>query len=162
MAYITENQLSNILDIPVALATTNLRMGDWLVIASVRLVAPMRLTYRWSSLTLFSATVDIEDISNGNKIYGNLGLVYLTLRKDYISGNPGAAGGLDALVGLDLTTVNRNPASPVIVTAPGVYSWIVANNMQASTDTAPVIPASTSVDFRVTINGAARLELDSQ
>lgn len=161
MAYLTENQLSNVMDIPVALSATDLRMGDWVVLAAVRVDSPMRLTYKMANLTVSASTVDPADITAGNKIYGNLGLVYLTLRKDYVSGSPGEAGGYDALVATDLGTYSRDTSLGVVVTTPGIYSWIVANNMQASTDTAPVIPTSTSIDFRVSVNGTARIELDS-
>lgn len=161
MAYLTENQLSNVVDIPIALSSTDLRMGDWVVLATVKIVSPMRLTYKIANLSVSASSVDPADITNGNKIYGNLGLVYLTLRVNYISGNPGEAGGLDALVATDLGTYSRDYTNIVTATTPGIYSWIIANNMQPSTDTNPVIPVSTSIDFRVTANGVARLELDS-
>lgn len=161
MSYLTENQLSNVLDIPVALSSTDLRMGDWVVVAAVKITTPMRLTYRVANLTISAATVNPEDISNGNKIYGNLGFVYLTLRKDYTSGSPGVAGGLDALVADDLGSFARDASLPVTITAEGVYSWIIANNCQPSTDASPVIPTSTSIDFRVSATGVVRLELDS-
>lgn len=161
MAYMTENMLSNVVDIPIALSSTDLRMGDWIVLATTKIVEPMRLVYRVCNLTLSGATVDPDDITAGNKIFGNLGLVYIAMRKDYTSGNPGEAGGLDALVATGLDTFSRNVLLPVTITAPGIYSWIIANNMQPSTDTTPVIPTSTSIDFRVTANGVARIELDS-
>jgi hypothetical protein len=106
-------------------------------------------------------TVDPTLITAGNKIYGNLGLAYLTLRKDYTSGSPGAAGGLDVLVSDGLGIVSRNPVVSVVITAAGVYSWIIASNMQPSTDTVPLIPVSTSIDFRLAVTGTVRLELDS-
>ncbi len=161
MAFITENQLSNTLDIPVALSSTDLRMGDWIVLATVKLVEPMRLTYRVANLTLSASVVDPDDITNGNKLFGNLGLVYLTLRRNYISGNPGEAGALDVLVATELGTFSRNASVPVTTTTAGDYSWIIVNNMQPSTDTIPIIPVSTSIDFRVNVNGVVRLELDS-
>lgn len=161
MAFLTENQLGNTMDLPVALAVTDLRMGDWLTIATVKVVSPMRLAYRLANLSVISSTVDVSDIAAGNKIYGNLGLVYLTLRKDYVSGSPGAAGGLDVLTATSLGIFSRDTSLGIAITTPGVYSWIIASNMQASTDTSPVIPASTSIDFRITVNGSARLELDA-
>ena len=161
MAYLTENQLSNVMDIPISLSSTDLRMGDWVVVAATKIVSPMRLTYKLCNLTVSASTVDPADITNGNKIFGNLGLVYLALRKDYISGSPGEAGGYDVLVATDLGIYSRDTTLGVIITTPGVYSWIIANNCQASTDATPVIPTSTSIDFRVSVTGTARLELDS-
>jgi len=161
MSYLTENVLSNTVDVPVALPATDLRMGDWMVISSVAVTEPMRLTFRVASLRIMSSSVDTSLITSGNKVYGNLGLVYLVLRRNYVSGTPGAAGGLDVLVASALGTTTRNFSSVVTATTPGVYSWVLANNMQASTDASPVIPTSTSIDFRVTVNGAARIELNS-
>lgn len=161
MAYLTENMLSNVLSVPIALPSTDLRMGDWVVIASVRLITPMKLTYTVANLQLSASSVDPADITAGNKIYGNLGIAYLTMRKDYISGSPGAAGGYDALIINELGIVSRDTSTSVVVTEPGLYSWIIANNMQPSTDTVPVIPVTTSIDFRVAVTGTVRLELDS-
>jgi len=160
MAYLTENMLSNVVDIPIALSSTDLRMGDWIVLASTRIESPMRLTYKIASLTLSAATVNPDDITNGNKIYGNLGFVYVAMRLNYTSGDPGEAGGLDSLVATSLGTFSRNYSNIVTITEPGVYSWIIASNMQPSTDATPVIPVSTSIDFRATVNGVARIELD--
>lgn len=160
MAYITEQKLSNVLDLPIALPATNLKIGDWVVVAVTKLVVPMRLTYTVANLQLLTASVDVADITAGNKIFGNLGLVYLTMRLNYGSGTPGAAGGLDVLVADSLGTFTRDTSAPVVTIAPGLYSWIVANNMRASTDTVPVIPTSTSIDFRTAVTGTVRLELD--
>lgn len=161
MAYLTENLLSTTLDTPIALSTTDLRMGDWLVIATVKIAVPMRLTYRMTSLELLTCSVDTALITNGNKNFGNLGYAYLTMRKDYASGSPGAAGGLDALVATSLGYFERDTTTSVVVTDPGVYSWIIANNMQPSTDTVPLIAASTSIDFRLIVTGSVRVELDA-
>jgi len=161
MAYLTENMLSNVVDIPITLYSTDLRMGDWVVLATTKIVTPMRLTYKVASLSLSASTVNPIDITNGNKVYGNLGLVYIAMRLNYTSGNPGEAGGLDSLVATGLGTFSRDPSVVVTVTEPGVYSWIITNNMQPSTDVSPIIPISTSIDFRVTANGVARIELDS-
>lgn len=160
MPYLTEQRLSTTLDIPIALSSTDLRMGDWLVVATIRIVEPMRLTYRMANLQLLLASVDTALITNGNKNFGNLGFAYLTMRKDYVSGTPGAAGGLDALVATSLGYFVRDTTTSVVVTSPGVYSWIVCNNMQPSTDTVPLIAPSTSIDFRLISTGTARLELD--
>ena len=136
-------------------------MGDWVVISAIKIVTPMKLTYRMANLQLSAMTVGPTLITAGNKIYGNLGLAYLTLRKDYASGSPGAAGGLSVLVSDGLGITSRDTSSSVIITSPGVYSWIIVNNMQPSTDTVPLIPVSTSIDFRLAVTGTVRIELDS-
>ena len=161
MAYLTENQLTNTMDMPIAVPSTDLRMGDWVVVSSIKVVAPMKLSYKLANIQLSASTVDPALITASNKIYGNLGLVYLTLRKDYLSGSPGVAGGLDALVANALGITQRNTTVTVQITTAGVYSWIIANNMQPSTDTVPLIPVSSSIDFRVAVTGSVRLELDA-
>jgi len=161
MAYLTENQLSNVVDMPIALPATDLRMGDWVVIAAIKIVVPMKLTYKLANLQMSASSVDTALITAGNKIYGNLGLTYLTLRKDYVSGSPGAAGGLDALVSNGLGITSRSPSVSVVITSAGVYSWIIASNMQPSTDTTPLIPVSTSIDFRLAVTGSVRLDIDA-
>lgn len=161
MAYLTENQLSNVMDMPIAVSSTDLRMGDWVVLGTIKITTPMRLIYKVSNLYISASTVDVASITNGNKIFGNLGLAYLTMRQDYISGSPGAAGGLDVLVATGLGPFSRDVTNIITVATPGVYSWIVANNMQPSTDTVPIVPVSTSIDFRVIVTGTVRLEMDS-
>jgi hypothetical protein len=121
----------------------------------------MRLTYRLCNIAITATTVDPTLITSGNKIYGNNGFAYLTLRRNYISGVPGEAGGLDNLVAYSLGVYSRDITQPVVIITPGVYSWIIANNMQPSTDTSPTIPTSTSIDFRLSVTGSVRLELDN-
>lgn len=161
MGYLTEAQLSNMMDMPIALSSTDLRMGDWVVVASIKIVVPMRLTYTLANLELSACTVNPDSITNGNKVFGNLGFAYLTLRKDYTSGTPGAAGGLDVLVASTLGIFSRDVTNSVIATTAGTYSWIICNNLQPSTDTSPLIAVSTSIDFRVSVTGTVRLELDN-
>jgi len=161
MAYLTENRLSNLLDVPLAIPSTELKMGDWVIMGSVRIIAPMRLTYKFMGMQVLTASVTISNIDNSNLIFGNLGLVYVTLRRDYQSGSPGEAGALDVLVANNIGNFARDVTSPVIDATPGVYSWILANNMQPSSSTDALIPPSTSIDFRVTALGMVRVELDN-
>lgn len=161
MSYLTEAKLANLADIGVSLPATELKQGDWLVLASIKLVAPMRLTFKFLNIQIISASVNVADISNTNKIFGNLGLVFVTLRRDYVGGNPGAAGGLDAIVATGLGVTPRT-GTTVKFTTPGFYSWIVANNMQASSEEGVIVPATTSIDFQVSVTGTARLDFDSR
>lgn len=158
MAYLTENRLSDIIDIPISLAATELMMGDWLTVASIKIQAGMRVSCSLLNLQINSATVDVADIVPANLIYGNLGLVYVVLRKDYMSGNPGVAGGLDSLIATNLGLFSRSMSSPVVVTQAGTYSWIIANNTQYS-DENTVIPAGQDINFIAMVTGTARLEL---
>ena len=161
MAFLTENQLSNTLDLPIALPATDLRMGGWIAVATVYIAAPMQLTYQFANVQIISSSVDNTKITSGNKSYGNLGLVYLALRPNYTGGSPGAAGGIDAVVATDVGVFSRDTSTSVVITTPGNYTWLVASNMQPSTDSSPLLPPSTSIDFRVAVSGVVRLTLDN-
>jgi hypothetical protein len=162
MGYLTEAKLSNVADIPVGLPATEIKMGDWVIVASVKVVSPMKLTYRLLNLQVHTSTVDISLIQNVNKVFGNLGIAYVVVRRDYTSGTPGAAGALDVLTATGLGVFSRDAANVVELTTPGTYSWIIANNTQPSSDSSSLIPSSTSIDFRMSVTGQVRLELDSQ
>lgn len=157
MGYLTDNKLRSVVDLPIALPNTTLKQGDWIVVSTVKLLAPQRLSMRSLILQLVEASVDTADIGTANKVVPNLGLAYLVLRKDYASGTPGATGGLDYMYLEDLGTVVRSTV-PVLLTAPGNYSLICANNMQAST--ASTVPTSSSIDFKLLVTGQFRLELN--
>lgn len=159
MGYLTTNKLSNLVDVPVAMAATEVQQGDWVVVASIKVVSPMKIVYKFLNLSLVSSTVDIAQISNTNKIASSLGLAYVVLRRDYVSGSPGAAGALDSLVITAQTTVARDTDLVLSFTTPGVYSWIVANNMQPSSSSS--IPTSTDINFQLSVSGQVRVELDS-
>jgi hypothetical protein len=69
MSYITESKLTEIMDIPVSLPATQLKMGDWLVVAAFKLVAPAQLTCRYLNLQLLSSSVTPGNIVADNCIY---------------------------------------------------------------------------------------------
>jgi hypothetical protein len=158
MGYLTTSKLTNIIDLPIQLPATEIKMGDWLVIGSIKIAEPMRLLYRFLNLQLHTSSVDIADISAVNKVSGNLGYAYVALRRDYSAGNPGAAGAIEVLNISQIGLVERNNVETVFAT-PGRYSWIIANNMQPSSSS--VIPTSTDINFRLSVTGQVRLELDN-
>lgn len=159
MGYLTEAHLANTLDLPVTLAATQLNMGDWLQFAAVKLVQPYRLRFRMLNLQLHESSVDINDISSSNLIYGNLGLVYVALRLDYLSGTPGQSSALDTVVASSVGMVARDLDNELVLTTPGTYSWFVANNCQPNS--ASSIPAATSIDFTLSVTGQVRMELET-
>jgi hypothetical protein len=159
MPYILESHFENTLDIPVSLGATNLRMGDWLVVATLNLERPAMFTWNFCSLQILSSSVNFNDISASNYVNGNLGLVYLILRKDYTGGLPEATGALDIVTATGKGIFNRNLANKLVVTEPGSYSWIIVNNMKVSSAENPQIPVTTSIDFIVAVTGAARYTL---
>jgi hypothetical protein len=156
MAYLTENKLKTVVELPIALPATLLKQGDWLCVSTVKLVAPQRLSLRALTFQMLESTVDTADIGTVNKVVPNLGLAYFVLRKDYVSGAPGTSGALDYLKLDGVGAVSRSTV-PTIMTAPGTYTIICVNNMQASTSSS--IPTSTSIDFKLLMTGQFRLEL---
>ena len=155
MPFLTEEVLRSTVDLPVTLPATEIKQGDWLVVATTKLVAPMQLSYAHVTLSLLGCSVNTGLIGADNRINGSLGLVYLALRRDYAGEAPDAAGALDTVALTALGTYARPDTSVVVATTPGVYSWIIANNMKASS-TSSVDPA-TSIDFRVALTGMARV-----
>ena len=150
-------------------------MGDWVVVASVKIKEPMRLTYWYLTLQMLSSTVDTRDITAHNMIGPSLDLAFLGLYRDYTSGHPSGTPALDVVrirenisTSGDCVQVTDTlgqfitvRSSPVLqFTTPGVYSFIVANNMQPSNDPLAVIPSTTSIDFQLCVTGSIRLELD--
>lgn len=156
MSFLTDNRLASVFDLPVALPATELRQGDWLVVAVVKVVAPMRLTWHHVSLSLLSCSVDTALLTAGNRIAGNLGLVYLSLRRQYGGEPPSSAGALDIFGVTTLGTHNRPTTPEVVIVEPGDYAWVVANNMQPSA--ASSVPSATRIDFHVSVSGTARLD----
>jgi hypothetical protein len=159
MPYLTEHKLASIMDLPVSLSSTEIRQGDWLLIATVKIVQPMALIVRYLNIQLLSSNIDVARVSNSNKIYGNLGLAYVALRLNYTGGSPGLPGATETLVATDLGITARDVSTPLIISVPGTYSWVVANNMAA--DTSSLIPASTSIDFKLSVTGQVRLDLSN-
>lgn len=157
MAYLSESRLSNLYDLPVSLPATTIKMGDWLVAASVKVVVPMKLTYRYMALQLVSASVRFADVSSLNRVYGNLGNVYLTVRKDYAGEAPGSSGAIETMALTEAGLIVRDSSQPLVLTDPGTYSWVLANNCKA--DSSSLIPAATSIDFVVAMTGQVRMEV---
>jgi hypothetical protein len=158
MAYLTERKLSNTLDIPVNLPTSEIKMGDWVVIATIKLVAPARLTYRMMNLNFVSSTVPLSNITAANRIVPNFGLCYVGLYYNYTSGDPSALGALDILSASSFD-VHMRTSTPVVTAAEGTYSWIAVNNVQFSEQNS-LLTVSESADFTLSCVGQARLELD--
>lgn len=156
MGYLTDSKLRDVVDLPIALPDTALKQGDWLVVSTVKLVAPQRLSMRSLTLQLIESSVDTGLVTTGNKVVPNLGLVYAVLRKDYSAGVPGGTGALDYMFVEGVGIAVRSTV-PVVLAAPGNYSLIIANNMQAST--ASNVPTSSTIDFKVLVTGQFRLEL---
>ena len=158
MSYLTERKFANTLDCPINLPATEIKMGDWLVIATFDLVTPMKLTYRMLHLSFISSSFDLSKITAVNKINPGYGLVYVGLFINYISGDPSAQAIADKVSATDLGIVTRT-GNPFVTVTPGTYSWVVVNNIQWNAKNA-LLTVTDSADFKVSAVGQFRVELD--
>lgn len=158
MPYLTENKLNSVVDLPFALPATTLKQGTVLIVGTLKVATAQRLTLRTLYLQLLESPVDTGLLDVSNRVLASLGLLYVVLRKDYTTGNPGASGALEVLK-CDAPGLVARAGTPLVLTAPGNYSLICVNNMQASTSSS-VSPA-VALDFKVLVTGQARLELST-
>jgi hypothetical protein len=158
MGYLTETKLSNTLDVPISLPTTEIKMGDWMVLSTISIVAPTQVTYRMLNLSFSNTTVPLTNILAANLIVPNFGLCYVGMYYNYTSGDPSGLSTLDILSTNALGVISRT-ATPVVTTQPGTYSWIAVNNVQFSSQNA-LLTISDSADFTINVVGQARIELD--
>jgi len=158
MSYLTETKLSNTLDVPVNLPTTELKMGDWLVIATVKIVSPTLLTYRMMNFNFVSSALPLANVTSSNLIVPNFGLCYVGLYLNYTAGDPSTLAALDVLQSNSFG-VQMRTATPIVTSTEGTYSWIVVNNVQYNSQNS-LISTNDSADFTLSCCGQARIELD--
>jgi hypothetical protein len=158
MAFLTERKLDNTLDLPINLPATEIKMGDWVVIATIRLSAPSRLTFRMLHLNFISSTFGLDKIRAQNRINANGSFCYTGLYFNYSSGDPGSLSALD-IVKTNTLGLTTRTSSAIVRTEPGTYSWIAVNNIQWSDQNA-LLTIQDSADFRMCITGQCRMELD--
>lgn len=158
MPYLTERKLANTLDVPINLPTTEIKMGDWIVIATTRLSAPMRLTYRFMQLNFMSTSFDLTKVLTPNLIVPSFGFCYVGLFFNYVSGDPGGLSPLDVVEATNLGMAVRGGNS-LLLTTEGTYSWLAVNNVQFSSQNA-LLTQTDSADFKLTATGQCRIELD--
>jgi len=158
MPYLTERKYSSTLDCPVNLPATEIKMGDWLVIATFSLVTPMKLTYRMLHLNFISSTFDISKLTAVNKINPGYGLCYVGLFLNYSSGDPASQTIADKVTATATGIVTRS-GTPLVTVTPGSYSWVAVNNIQYNSNNA-LLSATDSADFKLSVVGQFRVELD--
>ena len=158
MAYLTERKLSNTLDLPISLPATEIKMGDWVLLGTVSIMAPTQITYRAIHLSFISTTVPLANINSFNLIVPNFGLCYVGLFYNYVSGDPSTLPTLDVLQATNLGIFTKT-TSPIVVSTPGTYSWLIVNNVQYNSQNA-LLGVADSADFTLSCVGQARIELD--
>jgi hypothetical protein len=162
MGYLTDKKLNSIVDLPVTLPMTELQEGDWLVLATVRLTAPMRLTQKFLQVHISEATATVQNIISEHKKKDSLELVYIGVYKDYVGNDPTDLPTVDIVKVSDLGVTDR-PTTPLIILQPGVYSWVLANNCKPYTPVSSSDPPTVITDpinFKVGVTGQIRIEMD--
>lgn len=176
MSLITDNTLAQTIDLPVALAATEVKQGDWLTIASFVITAPMRLRYKFMTFQMLGASItNLSDIGNANKINDSqdLATIGLYLNFDHTT-HPALQNAIDLVQirnAYDLAAtcipvsqiqgqfITVRTAPEIVATTAGVYTFVIGNNMKENSDPNGPIPQSTSIDFNLCVTGAVRIEL---
>jgi len=164
MPLVTEYRLAELVHLPVQLPSTQLPVGAWLAVASVRVVDGQQLRFRFLQLSLLeletSDSADECGVTSShlmNEAFPAGGLAAVLLIKDWVpSLEPWGQTVLDLVtVPVDLTmasklvppvTVVRGTDTVLTLSEPGVYSWVVLNN-------------STNRVGHVSVDGSAILDL---
>lgn len=141
MPYVTDSQLATMADLSTGLPATELRPGDWVVVAQIYLPAGAKLAWKWAFLQMYSSTgtgPSLVTSGNGGSGSGNggssLGVAYAVLSDSYTGSlsTAGVAGGrldLPNSLTAPANPVTLNPAVSITVPSGGRnYTVIVANN----------------------------------
>jgi hypothetical protein len=162
MALLTEDRLANIIDIPVSLPATQLLPGAYVLVGSIEVISPQTLAVRELQLQIANIEAAPTDI-NPDFLAGSLACLLI------IAGfAPDTAPNVQAYSLLlaaptdfntALTTaapiiVAVDPAKPIVLSNPGVYSIIVLNNSNSTVTAAP-IPGT----LDVAVTGAVTIDL---
>lgn len=149
MSYVTDSQLATIADLSTGLPATELRPGDWVVVAQVYLPAGTKLSWKWVFLQMYSTTGTgpvLANLTSGTGSGGSSqGVAFAMLTDAYTGSLPvsfissSSSGWVSGVGRLDLPNSLSAPASPVqILPAAAVsltvpsggrnYTVLVANN----------------------------------
>lgn len=169
MAFLTQEDLDNRLDLPVSQPTTLVEAEDWIVVATIRLMTPMQFTLSWLQLQLIevinpytSGAVVVEPDSNGLCVFpasditltnADYGLAYLALYRGFVpSVNPTIQPAQEPplVVGDVIGTapaIAVRSLEPTIYATEGIYSFVLVNN-------------TTNRNLRLTANGQVVVNLN--
>lgn len=172
MSYLTEENLANILDIPVSLPVTEIKAADWIVVATIQVSGSQMLQFRLLNLHLVGALVGgiplaLNDHCNPvtiKRINSSYGVAYIGIAKNYSGADDPTTitwQGTSADI-ISATSegvyVRDLAAATLSLTDPGNYSFVLVNNCEASlTDSSS--SQTYNVDLRLCVAGQARLKL---
>lgn len=147
MALLTDSTVDNFIDIPAKLPLTELKSNNWIILASIEIADvtnPIEFIYRWLQINVTEILSDVDDVcaaGGRNNILDetpNAGLAYVVLVRDFDPNiTPYSQPYLDFLPVPQEAELAADSVAPIhatrsntslVVTDPGVYSVVVANN----------------------------------
>ena len=169
MSFLTDEQLDNQVDLPVSAPTVLVDQQKWIVVASLRLDAPMHLVLRWLHLQIVEVinpfadgTLIISPNAQGLCVFPSsdiildnpdYGLAYLGLYRGFqppvlpsiqpLQEPPLVVGGVNAVA----PAIAARDTAPTIYSTAGVYSFVLVNNTQ-------------NRRLKLTVNGQTRVVLN--
>jgi hypothetical protein len=173
MPYLTQAQLDSTVDLPVALPLADLYPEEWIILSTHQIQSGQSLSLRWLEASVFSADdPTLTRTSDGQLVLQvaqagdvvippqtpqlvleGLGLAFLGVYRDF---NPlqtpatQAAQEAPLVLGSTISVApfsgRRSLETPLILTDPGAYSFVLANN-------------TSNRLLRIVVNGAVRATL---
>lgn len=161
MSYITQKELDDRMDLPIALPVTELKPNSWLIASVYQIQQPMQLTFRFLQLQLLSVEVtggqagDTETEFSSDLLDQAKGLVYAAILPDYSGQSPyglASIGTLNDIIIADKVGIfSRATENPLIVKGTNIpkhYSVILVNN-------------TSNTIAKALLNGQMRLDLNA-
>jgi hypothetical protein len=166
MAFVFEDRLLSLFDLPVQLPQTQVPAGGWLAVATVKLDEGQTLDLRW--LQIYVAAVENvnandpcgavgRSVINPDFLPGSLAALFLI--KDWVPGSdPWTQTVLETLLcpsdyalASDATVPIisvRNMTAPLQISTPGIYTFVILNN-------------SVNRNVSITVDGAVTVDVDA-
>lgn len=134
MAYITEKQLEDKIDVPIQLPATEILAGNWLIVTCIKIPTEtvVTLTLRFLQLRLLELVGSEADCSVPEDVNIKLGLF-----KDFnFQTSPDSQTEVEGELILQATvpapsTVERDFGTTLRLEEPGTYSWVVWTDADA-------------------------------
>jgi hypothetical protein len=147
MAFITDDEINNLIDIPIQLPLTQLFPGAWIVLGTyeIPIDVPSSLTLRWMQMSLLETSDGTTTYTASNGCGGFTASATLGIYLNYTDINQAPTG---AVVELGLsgpapTTASRDLAlAPYTTSTPGLYTVVLI--------------ADPTYYTKLTVNGALR------
>jgi hypothetical protein len=160
-SFVTESYLERRHAVPIALALTMIKQGDWLLIAALRLTSTTTLTYNFLQLQMVDTVLQQATAVAGSDpcadvppvlINPTLGVAYVAIFKSFnINIDPSTLSHMGTNV--DVVSISEPGISlrdttqpPLVIAEAGDYSFVLVNN-------------TTNYDLRLAVTGQVIMTL---